>query len=216
MKKVSALVLALVLLFALAACGGKAASVASTAAVYETVVDKAAGTVTIPCEVNGKYFTESTRHGIVYAGGSNGEKAVLRGLTDEKAFYEALIEIGAVAGNNLTMDDMAAAGSAEGKPVEGDAMEVTVKWDDKEMPFADIIVASDPRPMDIRFGGNLEAAKEKNTGCILCLDSCAVGITSNAAYPTGTTQNDEVQFNGNKDVLPADGTVVYVTFKVAG
>ena len=38
--------------------------------------------------------------------------------------------------------------------------------------------------MDIRFGGNLDNARTFHTGCILCLDSCAVGITSNASYPS--------------------------------
>lgn len=69
--------------------------------------------------------------------------------------------------------------------------------------------------MDVRFGGNLEAAKKANTGCILCLDSCAVGITSNSSYPTGTTQNKVSEFYGNKDVLPADGTRVSVIFRIA-
>ena len=50
---------------------------------------------------------------------------------------------------------------------------------------------------------------------ILCLDSCAVGISSNAAYPTGTTQNDEVRFFGNDKVLPKDGMRVSVIFRKA-
>jgi hypothetical protein len=182
----------------------------------QMTVDKANKTVTIPCQVNGKYFTEATRHGIVFKDGSNGEKSVLRSLTSQFDFYNALIEIGATPGNNLTMDDMNAKSSAEGKAVQGDPLEVTVKWGDTEVPFSDIITSSvtPAKPMDIRFGGNLDNAKSYKTGCILCLDSCAVGITSNATYPTGSTQNKEVEFHGNKDVLPADGTLVYVTFKL--
>lgn len=67
--------------------------------------------------------------------------------------------------------------------------------------------------MDIRFGGNLDNARTFHTGCILCLDSCAVGITSNASYPSGTTQGDEVRFFGNDKVLPPDGTRVSVIFR---
>ena len=69
--------------------------------------------------------------------------------------------------------------------------------------------------MDLRFGGNLESAKKNNTGCVLCLDSCATGITSDAAYPTGTTQNNVVKFYGDENVLPEDGKVVTVTFRLA-
>ena len=166
------------------------------------------------CEVNGKYFTESTRHGIVFKDGSNGEKSVLRGLADEKEFYDALIELGAKAGNNLTAEDMKAK-KDNGKSVEGDKLEAVVTWEgqEKEIPFEDIIKASEERPMDLRFGGNIESAKKNNTGCVLCLDSCATGITSDASYPTGTTQNNVVKFYGDEEVLPEDGTVVTVTFR---
>ena len=178
-------------------------------------VNKDRAEIIMPAEVNAKYFTEPTRHGVVYAKGSNGEKSVLRGLSNEKVFYQALLDIGAAAGNNLTAEDMKA-GPDNGRSVEGDKLDVFVTWEGSngEIPFHDIIVATEDRPMDIRFGGNLEAAKKNNTGCVLCLDSCAVGITSNAAYPTGTTQNKVVEFRGNKDVLPADGTRVNVIFRL--
>lgn len=189
---------------------------ADTAASLPMQIDKEKREVTMPAEVNGKYFEEPTRHGVVFAGGSNGEKAVLRGLTNEKEFYQALIDIGAKPGDNVTTADMKA-GPTNGKAVDGQKLNVFVTWAGAkgEIPFNDIIAASEPRPMDIRFGGNLENAKKANTGCVLCLDSCAVGITSNAAYPTGTTQNKVVTFHGNKDVLPPDGTKVSVIFRIA-
>ena len=40
------------------------------------VVDKEAGTVTVLSQVNGKYFTEGTRHASVFKEGSNGAKSV--------------------------------------------------------------------------------------------------------------------------------------------
>ena len=69
--------------------------------------------------------------------------------------------------------------------------------------------------MDIRFGGNIESAKKHNTGCVLCLDSCATGITSDATWPTGTTQNEVAKFYGDDSVLPEDGTQVTVIFRLA-
>lgn len=179
-------------------------------------IDKEKREITMPAEVNGKYFEEPTRHGVVFAPGSNGEKSVLRGLSDEKEFYQALIDLGAKPGDNVTLDAMKA-GPSDGVAVEGDKINVFVKWDGSngEVPFGDIIVASDQRPTDIRFGGNIENAKKANTGCVLCLDSCAVGITSNASYPTGTTQNNVATFRGNKDILPPDGTRVDVIFRIA-
>ena len=179
-------------------------------------INKAAKEIVMPAEVNGKYFTEPTRHGVVFVSGSNGQKSVLRGLSNEKEFHDALLAIGAKAGNNVTMEDMKA-GPKNGKSVQGDKLNVFVKWEGSngEIPFDKIIKATENRPMDIRFGGNLPAAKKANTGCVLCLDSCAVGITSDAAYPTGTTQNKVVQFYGDKDVLPKDGARVSVIFRLA-
>jgi hypothetical protein len=220
-KNLALILIAAVCVFAFAACGSNGGSESgsgseSSAPSDEIVVDKDAGEVIIPAEVNGKYFTEPTRHGVVSKDGSNGEKSVLRGLVDEKEFYQALVDIGATPGNNVTMENMNA-GPDDGVSTEGSKLDVFVTWEglDKEIPFDDIIKASDERPADIRFGGNLENAKAKNTGCILCLDSCAVGITSNAAYPTGSTQNDLVKFYGDDTVLPADGTRVSVIFRLA-
>lgn len=219
MKKLFTVLLSFVCIFLLSACnsGGSGADAGSQQKAPEPVVNKAAQEVTIQAEVNGKYFTESTRHGVVYAQGSNGEKSILRGLSDEKSFHAALLEIGATPGENVKMDHMNAKNSQEGVSVEGSKLNVFVTWEGSngEIPFADIVKATDPRPMDIRFGGNLAAATEKNTGCILCLDTCAVGITSDAAYPTGTSQNKEVDFYGDANVLPKDGTKVSVIFRLA-
>ena len=179
------------------------------------VVDKDNKEVRYLAQVNGIYFTEDTRHGIVYKGGSNGDKSVLTGLGDEKEFYQAMIDCGFKAGNNLTADDMAD-GSGEGKTIEGDKLEVTIEWDGQDaMPIEKCFKPTklSARTADWRFGGNLDRAKAKNTGCVLCLDSCAVGICSDAAWPCNTTTaTNTTWFNGVESVLPADGTLVTVTF----
>ena len=41
----------------------------------------------------------------------------------------------------------------------------------------------------------------------MCLDSCPVGITSNAVYTYGAVEDKkEVAFKGNEAVFPDDGT----------
>ena len=181
------------------------------------VVDKEKGEIRYLGVVNGTYFTEDTRHGVVFQDGGNGDKAIVAGYGDEKAFYQACIDLGWTEGNNLTMDNMAGGDAA--KSVEGDKLDVTIRWDGQdEIPFADVYEATNGETWerDYRFGGNLERAKEKNTGCVLCLDSCAVGITSDAHWATGTTNPDNVTwFHGKADVLPPDGTDVIVTFRKA-
>ena len=83
LKKLAAIIAAATMVCSLAACGGKSNTVESKAQETEAeetmTVDKDKKEIVMLCEVNGTYFTEPTRHGIVYKGGSNGEKAVLRG-----------------------------------------------------------------------------------------------------------------------------------------
>ncbi len=215
MKKMMALLVASTMILAVSACGSSATEESDVTEETMTV-DVENQEITMLCEVNGTYFTEATRHGIVFADGSNGEKSVLRGLVDEEEFYQAMLDIGAVAGDNLTMDDMAL-DMADGVAVEGDTVEIYVTWDgQEEIPFADIIICSEGEyTMDMKFGGNLAYAQEYDTGCIVCLDSCAVGIISDATWVTGSTQTGGVEFFGNEEVLPEDGTVVTVIFRLA-
>ncbi len=173
------------------------------------VVDQKAKTVKVYAEINGKYFYEPTRHAIVFKDGSNGDKSILKAFANHNDFYQALMQIGAQPGNNVTLDTKDAV-------VGGEQLDVLVTWEgaNKEIPFNDIVLDSTGKTMDVRFGGNQERAREKNTGCILCLDSCPVGITSNAAHPQNSFKNKKVEFKGNKDILPADGTPVTVIFKI--
>ena len=173
------------------------------------VINKEEGIVLFAAEVNGKYLYEATRHGAVYKEGSNGNKALFRGLTEPEAFYNALIEIGAKPGNNMTLDNK------EKTHVQGDALDVKLTWQgaDKDYDINDVVKDSNGNPIEMHFGGNLTNAQDKKTGCLLCLDSCPVGIGSNTTYTYGAVEKrDEVTFVGNKDILPADGTLVI--FKV--
>jgi hypothetical protein len=242
LKKVLGLVLATTLALSMVACGAKKEEVKEEDVKTEEttepaedvaeateptqdnpiVVDKEAGTVKIYTEVNGTYFTEGTRHGIVFKDGGNGDKSILRAWSDEKEFYQALVDIGAEASDNVKMEDMGAKDpDKDGNAPTGTELELKLAFDDKtDVAFEDAIIqvvtdGSEPRPVEIRFGGNLDGAKDKNTGCITCLDSCAVGITSNAAWKTGSTGDANlVTFNGNDKVLPADGTPVIVTYSI--
>ncbi len=173
--------------------------------------DKAAKTVSFLAEVNGKYFYQPTRHFAVWKDGSNGEKAVLRGLVPVDDFYSALIAIGAVPGNNMTLKNK------EVTHVQGSSFAVSVTWKgaDRSYGIDEVVIDSNKKPILMKFGGNLATARDKKTGCLLCLDSCPVGIVSNAQYTYGAIEKrGEVTMKGNKAVLPADGTKVIVTLKL--
>ncbi len=177
------------------------------------IIDADKKEIIIEAIVNGKYFNSPSRHhGIVFEGGKYGDRAVLIGLSDEREVYQALIDIGAVAGNNLKLEEY----TKVSKNVDGQQLDVFVTWDGlgKEIPFAEIIKSDDVRDMDIRFGGNFEAAKENRTGCILCLDSCPIAITSDAAYATAELDSKKIDKFIRDDVLPKDGEKVSVIFRI--
>ena len=127
------------------------------------VIDIEKKEVIIPAEVNGKYFNSPTRHGVVFDRGANGDKSVLRGLSDEREFYQALIDIGAVAGNNLTMEDMKLE-----KTVDGQKLDVFVTWDGlgKEIPFSlfQRVLSGKSRPGMLQFVPGIIQRREKNNG----------------------------------------------------
>jgi ferredoxin len=174
------------------------------------IVDTKARIVSTLAELNGKYFVETTRHAVVFKGGKFGDKSVFAGLVDPKTFHEALVKTGFKPGNNMTMDNK------EKTFVAGDLLDVSVTWKGAKKIYSldEVIKDSSKRPIAIHFGGNLPLALEKNTGCLICLDSCPVGITSNSAYTYGAVEmRKETGFTGNKDVLPADRSLVVITFK---
>lgn len=172
-------------------------------------VDKEAKTVTVLCSVNGQYFTQPTRHASVFKDGSNGTKSIFTAYGTALDFYDALIEIGAKEGGNMTADNK------ETTHVEGDSIKAEVTWAgaDRYYDFNEVIIDSNKKPIDLKFGGNRKAAEEKNTGCLSCLDSCPVGIISNTNYTYGAVETrGEVGFTGNADILPDDGTYVAVKY----
>ena len=167
--------------------------------------------VSVLAQVNGKYFYQATRHGVVFSGGSNGEKSVFRSYATHQDFYDALMKLGLKAGNNMTKEN------AEKTFVQGDLLEVTVAWEGapKEYALDEVITDSNKKPFQIRFGGNLKNALQFKTGCLLCLDSCPVGITSNANYTMGAVEKrSEVIFKGNDKILPPDGSLVVINVRV--
>jgi len=174
-------------------------------------VDKQNGVITFQAEVNGKYLLTPTRHAAVFKGGKNGDKSIFVCLSDHKSFYDGLIAIGAKPGNNMTMENMMKT------KVEGDLLDVSVTWKgaSKSYSLDEVIIDSNKKPIIMRFGGNLEMAMSKNTGCLLCLDSCPVGIASNSNYTHGAVEKTkEVAFTGNRDILPGDKTLVTFTVKL--
>ena len=210
MKKLVVGALGVIMAVSLVACGGSGSSSSSSSSKKDyskITADTSKRTVTVYAKVNCTYFTQSTRHYVVFKGGSNGDKSVMTALGSEKDFYGAMIKIGGEPWDKMIPKKM-------GQKTGGQKVKVTVSWKGhKNVPAVKTLKTDKGTPkIDFRFSGNIKNAYKNNTGCIACLDSCATGIVSNAAYGFGDIEGGKVKVMGNSKVLPKDGTIVKVTF----
>jgi hypothetical protein len=194
-------------------------TVASEPQVFPTkenplIIDEKGKRVLIYTEVHEMNVHQSNVHwGVVFKDGKFQDRAILRAYSNHLAFHDALLKIGAKPGNNLTKDTI-------GKYVEGDTLEIKATWPGlgKELSLNEIFVDEKGKPFAVKFGGNRKASEEKNTGCITCLESCWISISSNTNYPqTGSIKrflNPNSHFKGNANVLPEDGKPVILIYKV--
>lgn len=224
-KKLLVLMLGLLMVLSLAACGGsgdsepaaddsqETAEQAETsepaAAPEDIIVDAETGTVTVTAQVNGTFFDQSTMHCVVFKEGGAADGAMMAAYCDSQDFYNAMVEAGGEPWN--TTD----ATLADGEFTDGQKVDVTLKWDgqDTPVPLVDALKTDDGKPeVDIRFSGNQQGNKNAGSGCICCLNSCWAGITSNAAYAFGAIDAGNPHVYLDDSVMPADGTDVQVTF----
>jgi hypothetical protein len=166
--------------------------------------------VLIYTEVNTKSLNQSNPHwGVVYQGGKLNAKAILQAFCTPQEFHDAFLQIGAYPGNNLTPRNSR-------DIIGGDELLVSVTWPGLSRPLglADILEDSSGKGFRIRFGGNRQRAAEEQTGCITCLESCPIGITSNAVYPALSTfkrlLSPNSQFKGKAEKLPRQGGLILI------
>ena len=179
------------------------------------MIDTKGKRVLIYTEVNEMNVHQSNVHwGVVFKDGKFQDRAILRAYSNHLAFHDALIKIGAKPGNTLSKDTI-------GQYVQGDTLDIKATWPGlgKELSLDDIFVDEKGKPFMVKFGGNRKGSKEKNTGCITCLESCWISISSNTNYPqTGSIKrflNPNSHFKGNAKVLPEDGKPVILIYTVA-
>lgn len=175
------------------------------------VVDEENQTIELTVEINEDMREEGTQHAVVQDSGGNADVSLLHGTTNPADLHAALLQIGAEPGDNLTMDDL-----SEAKTIEGSPLDLTVSWEGQEpIPFTDILNSENEgiANADFRFGGNLEANTEMETGCTICLYSCPIGIVSNAGVPANEMEDLNVQLNN--DMLPEAGTPLTVQLSLA-
>jgi hypothetical protein len=188
---------------------------------YDVIVDKTAKTVTISALVNGKYFTESTRHLIIDNFGFNKGKAILTSYCTPEDLYNALVKAGGISwskteGKTLKTGEKAGLQNAENKDFS--KIDVSISWDSESHSLSECLTTveggANPPDIDMIFSGNPKAAAKTPSGCVTCMDSCYIGIVSNSAYGIFAIDNHDPTLYARADVLPGDQKVVKVTFAI--
>jgi len=188
-------------------------------------VDSKAGEVRLLAELQPEAFSggwlKSTPnyHAVVWKGGGAAGEALLASYADDSSFYDALVTIGAVPGNNLTMaawnDRKNPNSTAPDTRVEGALVDVLVWWDGvaSPMPLAGLLTDSAGKGIDMRFGGNKALIPEWHSGCIACLYSCPGGKVSNHAYTIRDYVKGTTLFSLNRSVVHRDKRQAVVIFR---
>lgn len=220
-KRLLAIIMCLTLALSFAACGKSAPSdeEMQTDDPQATVNVEDNDDVTFYCTVNGDWLTgneagnKTTRHFIIADDGFNKGKAVLSCIAPAKAVYEAMIEAGFAPGARNEEEFTLENGE---KLEEGQEINVNVTWEGQDEPInmVNCLVLDDGSRPDLKvlFHGNKANFEKNYSGCVTCIDSCFVGITSNCKYGFLDVENNNPNILGDSSVLPAAGTVVKVTF----
>lgn len=180
------------------------------------IIDTKHNAVMIYTEVNHKNVSKLNSHwGVVSKNGKLADKAILIAHCNHLDFHDALIKIGAKPGNTLTKN-------SDGKYVEGETIQITaiIHGNERMLALNEIFFDEKGKGFNIKFGGNRKASEEEKTGCITCLESCWVAITSNANYPQiGNFKRlvkPNSRFKGVDAVLDRDGKPVILIYKLSG
>jgi hypothetical protein len=179
-------------------------------------VDKTNKTVTIYAKVNGKYFMKSTAHLMVDMNGFNKDDCIMNSYCHPDDLYEGLAKIGGVSWSKskdktLKSGEKISKKNAENKDYS--SFDISVSWGNESHSLSECVTTSrggkTAPKIDMVFSGNPKAAEKTYSGCMVCFDSCYVAIVSNCKYGL-----DDIKVYGRSDVLPDDGKIVKVTFKL--
>lgn len=160
-------------------------------------------------------------HAIAWEG-ENAKKSdiLFVSYADDLSIHDALMDIGGVPGNNLTLDTWNKRGDPNhpepNKKVEGTQVKVSVAWKGAPRNYSlqELLNDTGGKGITPRFGGNKEHIAAWKSGCILCLYSCPGGKISNASYTVNDYAAGSTHFSAREDILPPDGTEVTITLSL--
>ena len=159
-------------------------------------------------------------HLLVWEKGRAAGQALLTTRVDDRALHAALVEIGAMPGDALTMETWKQRHDpkslAPDQHIQGTPISIGLLWGEHNEPIPLSRLLEDPggRGFDFRFGGHLANIPVWKSGCGVCLYSCPGAKVGNATYTVRDFVNNATRFRLHPDLFPAEGTPVTLVFRL--
>jgi hypothetical protein len=186
------------------------------------IVDKNNTSVSIAAIFHPSHFNRNgglkQHHFIVWEKGKAARNALFTTFAPDSAVYNALISIGAIAGNNLTQatwDKRNNPSSPEpDKKTEGSAISIGISFQNNTYTPAMILIDNNKKQYDFRFAGNYALIPIWKSGCVACLQSCPGGKIGNRTYSIRDLVNQIPRFSVVPGTGIKEGDTVIIVFSV--
>lgn len=179
-----------------------------------------------PNRFNTAQGQEARYHFLVWQGGTS-PNALIQTPVDDLDFHDALVQLGAQPGNNLSMaawtrrHDHDHPGPKQ--TVSGSHIDIRVAWQENptglslQQLFKDSVLSPQSSVLSPRFGGNRDRWFNRvpfapRPGCLVCLYSCPSGKVSNGGLSIADYVEVPDRLSVDAEQLPPDGTPVVVSF----
>ncbi|MCI0693479.1 YdjY domain-containing protein [candidate division KSB1 bacterium] len=159
-------------------------------------------------------------HLLVWDDGRAAREALFSTPVPDTTLIAALESVGAIAGNNLTMDAWDKRNDpkhpAPQTHIAGTPVEILVWWKElsEPKPLAELLDDPGSRGLDFRFGGNRDLIHHWHSGCLVCLYSCPGSKVGNAAYTVRDYATGATKFSPRKERLPKSESEVVLILRL--
>ncbi len=167
------------------------------------------------------WFTQLPgHHAVTWKGGRKGDEALFQTYVSDSEFHEAMIELGAKPGNNLTKEAWEERDNKKSKApkmrVEGTPVDVLVYWQGLDDPInlTQALIDQSGKGVQMRFGGHKKLISYWKSGCIVCMQSCPGGKISNHNYTLADYADGIGVFGVNYSKVPKGTTNAVVIIQI--